>query len=274
MRKNEGIARAKEHTLEAKERVRMYQLLPTDEQRRARIARISAHYNRELQRLKRGTGSWRQLALLFLVGIAIIVGAASFNNELVLLIGLLLAIVPFFIGAGISNKDAARQKYYSRFGARRLETIDKFVELEKRISKNEPFGIYLRSFALELVTHDIDFDFGFAVGERVDTRDQEAIRELIGYDRTRITFAFFNLGDPVHSTLFPEILADPERWQDELRYLLSAAAWIIVSYNAETKGLKEELQIVAEDPTLAEKCIFVTHDWVRETDDPDSPGAG
>jgi hypothetical protein len=96
MRKNEGIARAKEHTLEAKERVRMYQLLPTDEQRRARIARISAHYNRELQRLKRGTGSWRQLALLFLVGIAIIVGAASFNNELVLLIGLLLAIVPFF----------------------------------------------------------------------------------------------------------------------------------------------------------------------------------
>lgn len=180
-----------------------------------------------------------------------------------LAIGLSLTAVSLAcFASGILSHTWFRRKNDDKYAAPDQEMLDRFDEIEARIRARQPFGIFLRSFYKETPLPSVDgAGKGTAAGSRVDYRQFDAIRDLIGSGET---YSILNPGDPVYANPFPTAIADPDNWTGELERLLARASWIVLFYEYETRGLDNQVRLLGEK--YAGKSIAVFGPRVNATD--------
>jgi hypothetical protein len=162
-----------------------------------------------------------------------------------LAVSLSLAVVWLvWFAADIANQGWMGGKHDAKYVPPDQDMLDRFAEIEARISAGEPFGIFLRSYYKET---PLPSDSG------PDYRPFDAIRNLIG---SGDTYSIPHPNDPVHANPFPTAIADPANWMVELNRALAHASWIVLFYEYETLGLDEVVRLLEEKHAGKSVAVF------------------
>jgi hypothetical protein len=147
------------------------------------------------------------------------------------------------VAADIANQALIRGKCDAKYVPPGQEMLDRFAEIETRISSGKPFGIFLRSFYKETPLPS---------ASEADYRPFDAIRNLIGSGETYSIPHPNDRSTPTRS--LPPSQTSPTGW-GELNRLLARASWIVLFYEYETYGFDDVARLLEEK--FADKSIAV-----------------